>query len=485
MPLSPVASETPSASDATRTRPKILIVGMQSSSHVARWIDLVADQNWDLHVFPVNGSEPNFDLRGVTLHWPRGPRRAAPAETNEAAEPPVRTSAVAKIARLGAIALRNPTHTVRRLRDRLLSFGPAATGQPRRGRLNFRYFSPSEAELGGPGTIATGTVRLGESDASAPVLNGPGVLASVIRAVRPDLIHSMEFQHAGYLVLRTRETFGAGFPKWLATNWGSDIYWFGRDADHAAQIRRLLAAVDAYSCECRRDVEIARRHGYSGPVMPTLPSSGGFDLAQIAALRSPLPPSRRRLIMVKGYQHFAGRALTALQVLERFARELAGYRVVLYSATAEPRRRASELAQRGVLNIETIDWTPHHTILSYFGKARLYLGISLSDAISTSVLEAMAMGAFPVQTNTSCCEEWFTDGVGGFAVPPDDFDTICERFHRALTDDALVDRASTVNAETVRTRLDNAGLAPRMVAFYEEALSRPKRHADVGAKPGR
>lgn len=329
-------------------------------------------------------------------------------------------------------------------------------------------FHPTVDELGGADAIAAGTVRLGESDATAPVLNGPGVLASVIRRVQPDLIHSMEFQHAGYLVLRARELYGPDFPPWLATNWGSDIFYFGRFDDHRAQIQRLLRAIDYYSCECHRDITIAREFGYSGPVLPVLPNSGGFDLKHVAELRSPDPPSRRKLIMVKGYQHFAGRAMTALRVLERIADRLKDYQIVMFSVSSEPRKRSLDLLEKGVLNIKVIDWATHDDILRHFGRARMYMGISISDAVSTSVLEAMAMGAFPIQTNTSCCDEWISNGRSGFIVPPDDFDQICASFLRALEDDVLVDRAAEINWQTVVERLDKNVLAVQVVPTYDQ-----------------
>ena len=62
-----------------------------------------------------------------------------------------------------------------------------------------------------------------------------------------------------------------------------------------------------------------------------------------------------------------------------------------------------------------IDFAEHEEIMWNFGQSRIYLGISISDAISTSVLESMAMGCFPIQTNTSCCEEWF-EFIGGVVV---------------------------------------------------------------------
>ena len=126
-----------------------------------------------------------------------------------------------------------------------------------------------------------------------------------------------------------------------------------------------------------------------------------------------------------------------------------------------------------------IDWATHGQMLTHFGEARIYMGISISDAISTSVLEAMAMGAFPIQTNTSCCDEWFQDGEAGFIVSPDDFDSICEKFDRALIDDALVDRAAILNWRTVQRRLDKNIIAPKVVEFYDRISLSTKHNLEV------
>ena len=80
---------------------------------------------------------------------------------------------------------------------------------------------------------------------------------------------------------------------------------------------------------------------------------------------------------------------------------------------------------------------------------RRCIAVSVTDGISTSMLEAMAMGAFPIQSNTACADEWFTDGVGGFLVDPNDVDIIAARLSHALCDDNLVDTAARINRTTL------------------------------------
>ena len=64
-----------------------------------------------------------------------------------------------------------------------------------------------------------------------------------IKTIKPDIIHSMETQGAGYLVCDVKNTFYTkeNFPKWWHANWGSDIYLFGRLKEHQSKIKDVLS----------------------------------------------------------------------------------------------------------------------------------------------------------------------------------------------------------------------------------------------------
>ena len=430
---------------------RILFVGMQMSTHTARWINQLADEGWDLHLFPMDHQPVIAEMRGVTIHQPW-------------------------------LMIRP-----RKLLRKLLSAAGDRHGRwfdvesdlhPNKLPVKAIYPIPMLSPLLRVINKVL-RVRFGESTADAPLFYGPQVLAGLIRRLKPDLIHSMEFQHCGYNVLRAKEISDGTFPPWLATNWGSDIYYFYRFDDHRAQIARLLKNIDFYSCECHRDVALARELGMKAVVMPVMPNTGGFELGPIHHARGGLQPSQRGLIMVKGYQHFAGRALTALDAIERCASLLDRFRIVVFSPSAETMERATQMRDRLELNIEILPYASHTKMLRLFSKARVYLGVSISDAISTSMLEAMAMGAFPIQTNTSCCDEWIVDGRSGFIIPPDDVAVIADRLHKALTDDTLVDTAAAENWSTVCDRLDNNIQKARAVTLYDEIFSNLK----LGAIP--
>jgi glycosyltransferase involved in cell wall biosynthesis len=105
-------------------------------------------------------------------------------------------------------------------------------------------------------------------------------------------------------------------------------------------------------------------------------------------------------------------------------------------------------------------------MLELFRSARLYIGISESDGISTSLLDAISSGCFPIQTNTSCANEWVEDGKTGSLVGFQDVKKIAEVIELALSNNALVDNAALVNIETAQTRLSVDAIGRDIAQFY-------------------
>jgi glycosyltransferase involved in cell wall biosynthesis len=235
-------------------------------------------------------------------------------------------------------------------------------------------------------------------------------------------------------------------------------------------VRAVLGACDFYSCECERDVQLAREFGFAGSVLPVVPNSGGYDLERAVELRSPGKTSTRRLVLLKGYQNWAGRALVALRAIELAADALRGYRIAIYGASTRDVRIAAELLRQSTsLDIELVPPLPYQDMLRLFGQARVAVGLSISDAISTLVLESMVMGAFPIQSCTSCASEWVTDGKTGMLVSPNDPEPVAAAIRRAVTNDPLVNSAAEENLRVARARLDAGRIREIAIQMYETA----------------
>jgi glycosyltransferase involved in cell wall biosynthesis len=380
-----------------RRRPRVLFVCMTESVHSVRWLRQVAPLGFERHVFPASGLGLHPDLSDVTVHY----LLAAP--------PPGR--------RLRCEPMVWPFEA-----------GAWRVNRWRRdGLLSREYRTPSwRADH----------------------------LAATLRRLKPDLVHTLETQHAGYLALEARERLGGWFPPWLHTPWGSDLFLFGRLAAHEPRLRKVLSAVDAYQPKSCRDADLARHYGFQGTMFPVIPGNGGFDLAELDTWRSPIPPSQRRLIHVKGYSGWAGRALFALRALRDMKARLHGFRIRVTSAAPEVILAAELLRREHGLDLEIVPAVAHEVIMRLQGDSRVSLGASISDGVPNSMLEAMAMGAFPIESQGSCANEWFEDGRTGLLVDPEDTGAIGRALTRALDDDRLVDAAAEANRRVIAERMD-------------------------------
>jgi hypothetical protein len=71
---------------------------------------------------------------------------------------------------------------------------------------------------------------------------------------------------------------------------------------------------------------------------------------------------------------------------------LHGYEIIVYSANRSVLKLAKQVSRKTELEITAFGKgaMSHKQVLGVFAKARIYVGLSESDGISTSMLEAMA-----------------------------------------------------------------------------------------------
>lgn len=402
---------------------KILIIAMANSVHTVRWTSQITDQGWDLHLFPTDVfAAPHPSLKKIIIHTPK----------------------LIKYLTKTYMSNKNKSQGIQNDSDLLT------------------LIRQDNNPLSGTKTLVKKLLHY----------NQTSELIKTIKRVKPDIIHSMHIQDAGYITLEAKKRLTGKFPRWIVNNWGSEIDLFSRISSEEPKIREVLANCDYYKCECRKDIPLVKLLGFKGKFLPVIPNSGGIDFDFVSKLRKPELISDRRIIMLKGYQNWAGRALVGLRALERCSDVLNGYRILIYSVYTIDVIIAAELFKQKT-GIETFIiplGTSHDEILSYHGSARISIGLSITDAISTSLLEAMVMGSFPIQSNTSCANEWFKDGTTGMLVPPEDPEIIEKAIRKALTDDDLVNKAAKLNYSELFNKLESTKIKKEVIKMYEEIV---------------
>ena len=392
---------------------RILFVGFGSSIHTARWIGQFHDQGWDLHLFPVDPFYLSAALREVTVHY-LFPNRSS------SIDPTVRQST---------------------------SGWPFMRGQERLKRWSARL--------------------------SEDPLSNVSRLARLIRRIRPDLIHSFDTA-GGLLTYDAHCRLGGDFPPWIHSSWGSDLFYFGREEANQEKTRGLMQRCRYFMADCQRELDLAPEYGFTGELLGVFSAGGGYDIEAMQQHRQAGPSSRRRIIALKGrHGVLGGRGLDALRAIELCRDRLAGYQIRIYLPQGNIGGAVEYVRRATGLDLEIVpEHTSHREMLKLFGSARIAIALGMTDGTPHSMLEAMTMGAWPIQSNTADTRGWIDDGRNGDVVPPESAEVVATRMRSALADDDRIDVAARINLDLVRERKDIAKVKPRIVEIYRRLTGR-------------
>ena len=275
-----------------------------------------------------------------------------------------------------------------------------------------------------------------------------------------NFVHALEIQAAGYLSAELSLKSGTQL---IVTNWGSDIYYFKDLPTDAALIRNLLQKTHRYSAECVRDYDLARNMGFAGLELPIIPNSGGNSY-----ITTENTVQKEMLIVAKCYGGRFGRGDLAIKAVSRLLQSGSEFRIFFYSVSNEYEKEIVALQRifPGQIDFSTIRrGKSHPELMDLFKRARIYLGCSTSDGISTSFLEALSHGVFPIQTNTSCANEWVEKGIHASLVSLD-VDQISTELLSRSTNWKSLEKLVSHNFEVVQVLLDPASIQAKSQTFY-------------------
>jgi hypothetical protein len=291
-------------------------------------------------------------------------------------------------------------------------------------------------------------------------------LTHLLEREKFDYIHAIEIQGAGYL-LDNLDFKLIKDQSIIITNWGSDIFYFRKFSDHVTRIKSILSKANFYSAECQRDYVLAREFGFAGNDLPCIPNAGGFELEGIRL--NHIPTSLRKIILIKGYGGTFGRAEVVIPLLPKVLTNYPEFQVHIYSVTDDILKMIEALPPETRLKIRITtnrDRITHSEMLFKFSNSRIHIGCSESDGISTAFLESLVMGAYPIQTNTSCANDWVKLGAVASIVGLNQ-NEILEQIYLALNDDNLVDTASELNYKIAEKYLECRVVQKKALEYYK------------------
>jgi hypothetical protein len=428
-------------------RPKILFIGFAQGSHTRSWIDLLENSGFNVRLFGlrVPGGVPAED-------WPV---KTYVTGYHEATLDP------ASRRRLFASKMSIRFHNLLGKVLRKLGFGARlATAFERK---NWPFRSTRQRR---PSTFLA-------LDSNAPE---EFWLAQIVRNWRPDVIHTMGLDPAGYFYHRVRNRFGlGGIGKWvLQLRGGSDLTLSRLDPELSGGIAAALHDCDQLVSDNAVNYSYASDLGMSKDRLAdlgTVPGTGGVDVAGLSESWQGPPSERRIILWPKAYDSPWSKALPVFEALKMVWDQIEPCEIYMLVMTVPGTRMWYwSLPEQIRRHCHVENRIPRQKLMELLVKARVMLAPSLVDGIPNSMLEAMAAGAFPIVSPL--------DTISGVVKHEDNVlfarnlypDEIAQALVRAMTDDDLVDRAAERNLELAGEIADRSKIAPLVIKYYESLV---------------
>jgi glycosyltransferase involved in cell wall biosynthesis len=110
---------------------------------------------------------------------------------------------------------------------------------------------------------------------------------------------------------------------------------------------------------------------------------------------------------------------------------------------------------------------PQADLWELFARADVTVSVSRHDGTPNSLLEAMALGVFPVAGDIESIREWITPGVNGLLIEHDRPQALAEAILLALDSPDLRRSAAECNASLVAERAGTEVVREKLRIFYE------------------
>jgi glycosyltransferase involved in cell wall biosynthesis len=274
--------------------------------------------------------------------------------------------------------------------------------------------------------------------------NTAKVFEQKILEIQPDIVHSFALYISCTPILQVMNKYQ--HIKWIYSSWGSDLYDLQNNPNDLIDIQNVLKRVNYLFTDCIRDYKIAQHHGFENNFLGVFPGGGGYDLLEMKAkidLREV-----KNTILIKGFQGKWGRAINVLKALEGMKDELNLYSIVVFGADSivEDFFKNSGLSKWG--NFTVLGKITQEEVFNLMANSFLFIGNSRSDGIPNTMIEAICMNVFPIQSNPGgATQELITDGFNGFLIEDiENVEHIRAKVKQALNNKELIKSAIVYNA---------------------------------------
>jgi len=283
--------------------------------------------------------------------------------------------------------------------------------------------------------------------------------------IQPDVIHSFEMNSACVPILEIMKNHPE--TKWIYTAWGTDLFYYANEPEKLENTKAVFNRLDYMFADCIRDSLIAKNLGFKGDYLGTFPGGGGFELHTTNAMVYEF--QKRKTILIKGYQNKFGRCNNVLEALLQIEEEIRDFTIIVFGASEDVRDFVNLPRFNTMKNIRVIGLIGRNEVLELMGQSFIYIGNSISDGMPNTLLEAIIMESFPIQSNPGgATAEIIEHGKNGYLIEdPENIDEIAVLVKNAVQNPELLKSGIKFNSKYIKPKLDREYVKKIVLKRYE------------------
>jgi glycosyltransferase involved in cell wall biosynthesis len=316
-------------------------------------------------------------------------------------------------------------------------------------------------------------------------------LADVVLCWRPHIIHTLGLDAASYFYDRTRKAHPEieGISRWVVqVRGGPDLALHQHEPSHRARIESIFAHCDHLIADNAINYEDAIRLGLDRkkiekPGLGVVSGPGGIDVEQLRATWSQLPSERPRTILwPKTYETISSKALPVFEAIrlawDRIAPVTFEMLWLVQSDVQIWFNKSMPDHIKAACNIHgRLDQAQ---VLAMLPRARVMLAPSLTDGIPNSMMEAMALGTFPIVSPLDTITPVVKNEENVLFARNLYPDEIANALIRAMEDNVLVDQAAVRNVSKVNDLANRSRVQTNVLNYYMELFEMQRQASRQG-----
>jgi len=292
--------------------------------------------------------------------------------------------------------------------------------------------------------------------------------------IQPDVVQSFEMHSSCVPILEIMKVYPK--IKWIYSAWGNDLFYYQNEPEKLKGIKAVFNRLDYMFADCTRDSLIAKKYGFQGEYLGTFPGGGGYELHLSNSWINEF--QNRKTILVKGYQHKFGRCNNVLEALVEIEDDIKGFEIIVFAATEEVLKFVDHPRFNKMKNLRIVGSIGREEVLELMGQSLIYIGNSISDGMPNTLLEAIIMEAFPIQSNPgNATAEIIEHGKNGYLIEnPESSNEIAALIKKAIQNPCLLKSGIIYNSKYIKPKLERDYVKERVLKRYdliEQNLSMP------------